>query len=147
MNISQALHFFEDQVSKTENTSEIKAYQSFIGMLKSLQSKSLEAEELQRIEDELNRLDLEAKTDNQFKALKRKISEFKHFLSKELSLVSENHYTGLGIALGTSFGLLFGIIVDSIGLPIGMVLGMAIGIAIGKQKDQQAEKSGLVLKI
>lgn len=154
MKITEAIEFFEDLISQTNKKSEIKFYQAFLTVLKNLENRDLTDEQLNQIESKLESLDLKARTINQKKYLKQKLSEFTDFLNKQYSWVPAGHYTSLGIVygmiFGTGLGLTFGSISGdgkwiAIGMSMGTGMGMALGIAFGSMQDAEVKRQNRVL--
>ena len=147
MTITDATNIFENLLAKTEKKSEIKLYNSFVGILYDLKNRNLSKEQMKSIEVELELLKLKEIPVNKKKYVTRKLNEFKKYLKEKFSLISEGYYTGIGIALGTSFGIVFGsMIEETIGVSMGLGFGMLLGVVIGKTMDLQAEKQNRVLK-
>lgn len=151
MSINEALTFFKSLLSETDNKSEIKVYEGFIGILTSVKNKNLTEDQLQSIEKELDVLALRENPKNRKKHLKQKLTKLQKYLKDEFSFIMEGHHTGMGIALGMTFGMSFGLVfgpmfgMDS-GLIYGMMFGMILGLIIGRAKDSEAEKENRVLK-
>ena len=151
MNINEATEFFKGLINKTNKKADIKIYEDFIGVLSALKSRELIEEDLDSIEKELNNLKLKANPEKRKKYFMQKLSEFKTYLKKEFSLITEGYYTTIGIAIGPGFGMVLGLIVlnfleRSLGMTYGMMGGMALGYLIGRNLDAKAEKQNQVLK-
>lgn len=148
MKIVEATILFESFKNETSKKSELKIYESFIGILLDLDNRKLTAEQLQLIEEELDTIELKADVKNQRRYLSKKLENFKAFLKNELSLISEGYYSALGISLGMTFGAAFGVVFDnSVGVTYGVSLGLILGLIIGKALDSHAEKQNRVLKV
>jgi F0F1-type ATP synthase assembly protein I len=154
MNISDTLKVLNTLLSKADKRSEEKIYKRFIQILSSLEKKNLTAQQLQKVEDKLSSLKLEAKTDNKKKYYTQKLSEFITFLKNEFSFTTEKYYTETGMIydmiFGMSIGLSIGVVFDpalgtSIGLSMGTGIGMALGVVYGSRKDTEAKKQGKVI--
>jgi len=155
MKINEAIDFLKSLLNKTNEKSEIKVYGKFIGMLTDLKNKDLTETQLQSIEKELAALNLNTKTENQKKYIRKKLAAFEKYLRDQYSFVSEGFYTAMGVSLGLSFGAGLGLTIGtsieagvgtSIGLSMGAGIGMTFGIIIGATKDAEAKKQGRVLK-
>lgn len=147
MKINEAADIFKRMITETDQKSEVKVYENFIGILSDLKNRNLTDDQVKSIEIELDRLELNANPENRKKYFKQKLTQFSNYLKEEFSLVSERYYTGLGVALGMSFGTAFGVLFDKgNGIAIGLSLGLAIGVAIGHTMDAKAEKENRVLK-
>ena len=154
MKIEAAILFFEGL--KTENSSkkELKIYTSFIAVLTDIKNRDLSLEDLLAIETELTTLKVKENA-HDVKVLGKKKCSFIAFIKKKLSLVSEGQYMttwmSIGMALGLSLGMSIGIAFSKdkglvLGMNFGMIIGMGIGLALGTAKDNEAKKSGKVLK-
>jgi ElaB/YqjD/DUF883 family membrane-anchored ribosome-binding protein len=73
----------------------------------------------------------------------KKINNITKHLQKHHKLITEGHYTGIGIAIGVGIGAVLGAIFDNPG--IGTGIGTAIGLAIGAYLDKKAKKEGRVI--
>ena len=143
MKLGTAIGLFEDLILETDNRSEIKVYENFIGIISELEDRGLDADELEDIGDNLDTLGLHSVQNNRKKFYRKNLSEFKKYLKDEFSLITEGYYTGIGLALGVAFGAVFG---SAIGVGNGVAFGMLIGLAIGASKDSEAKKQNRVLK-
>ncbi|MFT6338376.1 MAG: hypothetical protein ACJATI_005149 [Halioglobus sp.] len=143
MKFGTAIGLFDDLKSETDNRSEIKVYENFIGIISELDNKGLDTDELEDIEYNLDTLGLHSIQDNRKKFYKKNLGEFKKYLKDEFSLISEGYYTGLGMALGLAFGVAFG---SAIGASNGLIFVMLIGLVIGASMDSEAKKQNRVLK-
>jgi hypothetical protein len=147
MKINEASDFFESLINKAGKKSEIKIYESFVGILSDLKNKNLTENQLQSIEEELDGLELNSNPGNKKKYYRKKLSGFKTYLKDKFSLITEGYYTAIGMSLGVSFGVVFGTIFkETIGISIGIAIGMFIGLIFGKYLDSEAEKQNRVLK-
>jgi hypothetical protein len=147
MTIINALNFFESLLSKTNKKSEIKVYKDFITILSNLKNRELTENQIRSIEKELDILELKMDPKNKKRFYSKKLIDFKNYLKKELSLITEGYYAAIGIGVGMSFGIAIGASFgESTGIAIGISLGMAFGLIIGRNMDAQAEKQNRVLK-
>lgn len=150
MTIHDAETHFRGLLAETSKKSEIKIYEAFIQILTALKSRNLSEEETQSIETQLDTLFLTSHPVNRQKHYKKRLAQFKAYLKKEFSLITQAYYTNLGVGLGASFGVLFGIIFlsrleRSGGIAIGISIGMLIGLLIGRHLDTQAKAEGRVM--
>lgn len=150
MTLDEAQNLFESLNKEVTKKNENKIYESFIHILTNLKSRGLSKDEIKSIEAELDRLDLESKTKNRKKHLKKALYNFEKFLKNTFFLTVKDHYTKLGIGLGSSFGILFGVVFlssweRSLGISMGLMGGMLIGLTIGKSLDAKALNEGRVL--
>ncbi|PWJ54777.1 hypothetical protein CLV98_11664 [Dyadobacter jejuensis] len=143
MKIRESLNFFLDLKGNTTEKSEIKVYNKFIGILTALESRNLTMPQLTSIEEALDNLALQAKTDDPKKHFNKKLTEFKDFLRVEHSLISEGYFMGYGML----FGLLAGTIFQYYYGVYSVIAGIIAGMAIGAIMDSKAQKQGRVLKI
>ncbi|WP_339737017.1 hypothetical protein [uncultured Sunxiuqinia sp.] len=151
MTLQEAYNFFERlRIIETTKNSEIRIYEKFLHILSELKNRDFSKVEIQSIEAELDRLNLESNPENRKKHFGKALSKFENFLKNTFSLISTGHYTKLGIGLGSSFGILLGIVFlssieRSLGIALGMCIGMLIGLIIGRNMDSQAEAAGRML--
>jgi len=150
MTLKNAINFFESLEAETSNKPEIKVYQEFIKIITSLEKKGLSENEIQTIETELDRLNLESNRLNRKKYFKIVLRDFKKYLKETFSLITEGYYTTFYGGLGLVFGLLFGVAIlsnleRSLGISLGLIGGMVIGSIMGRSKDAQAKTSGKML--
>jgi uncharacterized membrane protein YccC len=144
MKLNEATDYFNSLMIETNNKSEIKVYESFIGLISDLENMPFTDEELQAIEIKLDELDLESSPENRIKYLRKKLRNFKRYLQEEFSLISKGYYTAIGLSLGVAFGAAFG---TMFGLSVGVSFGMIIGLIIGVYLDSEAKKQNRVLGI
>jgi hypothetical protein len=149
MKINEASGLLKSLITETTKKSDIKVYQSFLGILTALKNRELTQEDVRSIEEELDILKLKAYPENRKKYLRRKRDEFKKYLKDEFSLISEGYYTSIGIGIGMTMGIAIGtsIFGAESGVALGILFGMVIGLVIGRNMDNQAEKENRVLKV
>ena len=150
MTLQEAYNFFESLKTETTKKYEIKVYEKFLHILSELNNREFSQDEIQGIEAELDRLNLESNPGNRKKYFKKALSTFEKFLKDTFSLTTKRYYTELGIALGASFGILFGVVFlssweRSMGISLGLIIGSGIGGAIGRSMDVKAKNEGRVL--
>jgi len=147
MKIENAINLFRSYSSKTNKKSEIKVYQEFIQIITNLEKRNLSENEIQSIEMELDRLNLEANPENRKKYFNKILIDFKKYLKDNFSLTTKAYYTNLYGSLGLVFGLLFGVAVlsnleRSLGISLGLIGGVLVGSILGRNKDAQAKAEG-----
>ncbi|RJE73918.1 hypothetical protein [Reichenbachiella sp. MSK19-1] len=147
MTLKKALDYFQTIVSQTSKKSEIKIYNEFIRILTSLEERELLATEIDAIETELKRLNLNATANHNKRYYKKALTQFEKYLKDTFSLTTKGYYTKIGSSLGMTFGLLFGIVFLSshqlsTGVALGISLGMFVGLLIGRHLDAKAVSSG-----
>lgn len=150
MTLQEAYNFFESLKTKTTKKYEIKVYDKFIHILSELKIKEFSKDDIQSIETELDRLNLESNPENRKKYFKKALSKFENYLKDAFYLTSKGYYTNLYSGLGLSFGLLFGILFlssweRSLGISMGLIGGLLIGLIIGQFMDSQAKATGNIL--
>lgn len=150
MKLQEASNYFESLTKRTTNKSELKIYEKFIHALSELNSRELSEDEIQSIEAELDRLNLESNPENGKKYFKKSLTKFENYLKDAFSLTTKGYYTNLYGGLGLSFGLLFGVVFlsgweRSLGISLGLIIGMVIGLIIGRSMDVKAIREGRVL--
>jgi len=150
MTLQEAINFFKSLKTETTNKSEIKLYEKFIHILSELNTREFAEEEIQSIEAELDRLNLESNPENRKKYFSKALSKFEKYLKDTFSFTLKGHYTKMGIGLGSTFGILFGVVIlssweRSLGISMGLVFGMLLGLIIGRTMDSQAKTAGKTL--
>jgi len=162
MNIEEAIKFFKNLITETDVKSEIKVYEKFVAILSQLEDKDLSEEQLLGVEHKLEEFDVDIPRENRKKYYRKKLAEFSNYLKRELSLLSKEYYTtigmSIGMSLGMSLGMTFGVVFGSAsggdsgilngliyGMTFGMMIGMSIGLALGASMDAKAKKEGRVL--
>ena len=147
MKLQIALDHFKVLVNKTDNKSERKVYDKFIGILSNLQGRDLTEEQVLSIEEKMEELNLKVEPANTKRSFKRKLSSFTKYLQDKLSLVTEGYYTALGMSLGVMLGVAVAPMLErQLGISINMGLGMLLGIVVGHFLDTKAVKENRVLK-
>lgn len=149
MTIKETREFLKNLVNESSERREIKTYNKFIGILRSLEKREFSTHQIEMIEKELTMLNLKKSAKNRKKYIAKKLSEFVKYLESDYSIILEGHYTDLGLKMGLVFGVAIGTAIfrDSGGGSTGMCFGMFIGYAIGKYMDKEAAKQNQVLKI
>lgn len=147
MELKNAISSIEKLQSETSKKSELKIYQEFIQLLKSLEEREFSESESEEIERELGKLDLNSAKAGSKKHLSSALNQFKKYLKKSLSLTTKSYYTNLGVGLGSSFGIIFGVVIlssteRSLGISLGLSFGMVLGLIVGKTLDARAQASG-----
>jgi len=140
-------------LAKSEKRSEKKIYERLLGALSSLKERDLSVEQLRSIEDAIDRDLLHEGAAKIGKELKRGSHSFMKYVRELLSLIPENYYTGLGLALGVAFGGLIssflqgfaGIPDGTSGTGTGIGIGLTVGLVMGYYLDDQAKKQNRVL--
>ena len=150
MTLKNALNFFESLKSETTNKSEIKVYGKFIYNLTALQHRGFSNDEIQALEMELDRLNLNSNPGNRKKFFKKALGKFETYLKDTFSLISKGYYTNLSVSLGILFGVVLGVLIGerferSLGISFGICMGLFIGAYIGRRMDAQAKAAGNIL--
>jgi len=150
MTLQEAYNFFENLSTETTKKYEIKVYEKFLHILSKLKNREFSKDEIQSIETEFDRLNLESNPGNRKKYFKKALSTFEKFLKDTFSLTTKRYYTELGISLGASFGILFGVVFlssweRSMGISLGLIIGSGIGGAIGRSMDAKAKSEGRMI--
>ncbi len=76
MTIQKAYNFFESLKTETTKKNENRVYDRFLHILSELKIKELSKEEIQSIETELDRLNLESKPGKEKKYVKKALAKF-----------------------------------------------------------------------
>ncbi len=150
MTLKNAINFFEGLEAETSRKSEVKVYQEFIQIIKSLEKKDLSEDEILSIEMHLDSLSLSSNSLSRKKYFKKALSDFQKYLKDTFSLTIKGYYTTFYSGLGIVFGLLFGVAIlsnleRSLGISLGLIGGMVIGSVMGRRKDAHAKTSGKML--
>jgi len=150
MTLKNALTVFESLKSETTNKAEVKVYQKFIYNLSALQNREFSNDQIQGLEIELDRLNLNSNPANRKKFFKKALSKFETYLRETLSLTSKGYYTNLSVSLGMLFGVVFGVLIGerfekSLGISLGICMGLFIGAYIGRSMDAKVKAAGNIL--
>ena len=150
MTLQEAYNFFESLAKETTKKSDIKVYKNFLDILSKLKIRKFSKDDIQSIETELDRLNLELNSENGKNYLKKALSKFEKYLKDTFSLTPKGYYANLGLGLGSSFGIIFGIVIlsnleRSSGISLGISIGMIMGVIIGRSMDAKAISEGKVL--
>ena len=101
--------FLKKQLSKTNKKSEIKTFESFIGILQKLKENNLSTEQREGIESYLHYLELEKIPSFSNEMYTRKLKEFKKYLKTKLRFVPINYYTTWAVSFALSFAIGFSV--------------------------------------
>jgi hypothetical protein len=150
MTLQEAYTYFENLKTNSTETSEIKVYDKFLHILNSLKTRDFSEVEIESLETELDRLNLNSNPENKKKHFKKTLSDFKKYLKDSFSLTTKGYYTNLYSGLGLVFGLLFGVAIlsnmeRSLGISLGLIGGMVLGSIMGRNKDAKAKASGNII--
>jgi hypothetical protein len=143
MEINTATTFLKDFISQTDKKSEIRLYTKFISVLTDLEAKALTKDQIQSIEKELDTINFSTSAENRKKHLSKSLTQLIRFLQKNLSLITEGHYVGIGMSLGMCFGVAFGAAFSNVSY--GLLFGMLIGLMAGGVIETKAKKEGKLL--
>lgn len=125
--------FLKKQLSKTNEKSEIKTFEKFIGILQKLKEKDLSTEQREGIESYLQYLELEKIPSFSNEIFKHKLTKFRKYLKNKLRFVPKNYYMTWTASFGLSFAVAFGVqknIDYSIKTGVILVAFLIIGIGI-----------------
>lgn len=125
--------YLKKQLSKTNERSEIKTFENFIGLLERLKQKDLSPEQMEGIESYIQYLELEKIPSFSNDLFKPKLAKFKKYLKKKLGLVPTNHYTTLATVFGISFASAFAVqakIDNSVKFGVFAVVILVIALSI-----------------
>ncbi|CAM1350719.1 helix-turn-helix domain-containing protein [Tenacibaculum crassostreae] len=125
--------FLKKQLSKTNEKSEIKTFEKFIGILQKLKEKDLSTEQREGIENYLQYLELEKIPSFSNEIFKHKLTKFRKYLKNKLRFVPKNYYMTWTASFGLSFAVAFGVqknIDYSIKTGVILVALLIIGIGI-----------------
>jgi len=140
--LKAAIIYLKKQLSKTNEKSEIKTFEKFIGLLERLKEKDLSTEQKKGIESYVQYLELEKIPSFSNEIYKLKLTKLKKHLKNNLRFVPTNYYTTWAVSFALSFAIAFSIqsnIDYSIKIGVSSVALLLIGIAIfmdGRMKKQ-----------
>ena len=125
--------FLKKQLSKTNEKSEIKTFEKFIGLLERLKDKDLSVEQKKGIESYIKYLELEKIPSFSNEIYKQKLTKLKKYLKNKLLFVPNNYYTTWTASFGIPFAIGFAIqnnIDNSIKIGVVSVALVLTGIGI-----------------
>ncbi|NVK52199.1 MAG: helix-turn-helix transcriptional regulator [Flavobacteriaceae bacterium] len=125
--------FLKKQLSKTNEKSEIKTFERFIGILQKLKEKDLSIEQREGIESYIQYLELEKIPSFSNEMFKVKLTKFRKYLKNKLRFVPKNYYTTWAASFGLSFAVGFSVqsnIDNNIKIGVISVASVIIGIGI-----------------
>jgi transcriptional regulator with XRE-family HTH domain len=136
--------FLKKQLSKTNEKSEIKTFEKFIGLLQKLKEKDLSPEQMEGIESYIKYLELDEIPSFSNEMFKQKLIKFKKYLKNKLRFVPNNYYTTWAVSFALSFTIAFSvqsnidysIIIGVISVAL-LVLGIAIFMDIRMKKQSR----------
>lgn len=133
--------FLKKQLSKTNEKSEIRTFEKFIGILQKLKEKDLSSEQREGIESYLQYLELEKIPSFSNEIYKKKLAKFRKYLKNNLGFVPANIYTTwiatFAIAFATAFSVQSGI---DISIKIGVISIALLLIGIGIIMDLRMKR-------
>ena len=154
--IQETIDYLSLLIDSSQVKKELRSYQSFVSLLKDLQSKNLTRIDYEKIEKQLTELNLTSNSSNKYKQIKKAKRKFIAFLQKTFAFITKDYYTGMYMSLGISIGMSLGVGIGvAFGIPkglvfgmmIGMSIGMCIGLLLGNMQDAIAEREGRILKM
>jgi transcriptional regulator with XRE-family HTH domain len=131
--IKATIIFLKKQLSKTNEKSEIKTFEKFIGLLQKLKEKDLSPEQMEGIESYIKYLELDKIPSFSNEMFKQKLIKFKKYLKNKLRFVPNNYYTTWAVSFALSFAIAFSVqsnIDYSIKIGVISVALLVLGIAI-----------------
>jgi transcriptional regulator with XRE-family HTH domain len=131
--IKATIIFLKKQLSKTNEKSEIKTFEKFIGILHKLKEKDLSPEQMEGIESYIQYLELEKIPSFSNEMFKQKLAKFKKYLRNKLHFVPSNYYTTWTASFALSFAIGFSVqsnIDYSTKIGVISVALLVLGIAI-----------------
>lgn len=141
LDIKASIIFLKKQRSKTNKKSEIKTFEKFIQLLKSLKEKDLSNEQKAAIEGYIQYLELEKIPSFSNDLYKEKLKKFKSFLKKNLGFVPTNFYTvwisSFAIAFASGFSAQSNV---ELHLKIGVISIGLVCVGIGMILDTRIKK-------
>ena len=107
--LKAAIIYLKKQLSKTNDRSEIKTFEKFIGLLERLKEKDLSPQQIEGIESYIQYLELEKIPSFSNEIFKDKLAKFKKYLKNKLGFVPHNYYRTWTATFGLSFALGFAV--------------------------------------
>ena len=152
MEINKTIELVNDLMSNTWNKKEIKIYNSFLSILKSLVDTNLSDEKQLSVWEKIEKLELSSIQVNRTKYLKIQLKEFIKFLENDLNLVQDQHYLSIVMSLWMVFWIAFTSIFhvdfamwnETTGW---LIFGMMIWMFIWSVIDSKAKKEKRVFKV
>ncbi|MFO7864993.1 MAG: hypothetical protein R6U85_13425 [Salinivirgaceae bacterium] len=148
------IHKLNHKPGVEENDKLKEAFRQLDKLLKQLRSKELPAEIVESLNQEIEELNSNSSSGDEFrKTIKKKQTKIIELLEKEAKLVPRNYYRNIWLAVGMAafglpIGVVFGMSLDNMAyLGIGLPIGMAIGIGVGTGMDKKAFEEGRQLDI
>ncbi len=133
--------FLKKQLSKTNEKSEIKTFEKFIGLLQRLKEKDLNSEQSEGIESYIKYLELEKIPSFSNEIFKQKLTKFKKYLKNKLHFVPNNYYTTWAVNFGLSFAIGFALQKSpEYSIKIGAFVAALILISIGIFMDLRMKR-------
>ena len=132
-NLKATIIFLKKQLSKTNEKSEIKTFEKFVGLLQKLKEKDLSPDQIEGIESYIKYLELEKIPSFSNEIFKQKLIKFKKYLKNKLRFVPNNYYTTWAVCFAPSFAVAFSVqskIDYSIKIGVISVALLVIGIGI-----------------
>ena len=150
MKINTAIIVLEGLLSNTDSKPRKTIYKQLERALHDLKERDLSSDQLNSVEEALNRLRLNDAADLSVRELKRHRKQWIKDVTAALSLVTKGYYTALGMAFGVAAGGAASAIINdfstsSTGLAIG--LGLIAGYLVGNYLDIEATKKNRVMNI
>jgi N12 class adenine-specific DNA methylase len=150
MTIQENENFFESLKKDMAKKSEIKVYEELLHILSKLKTREFSKDEINSIETELDRFNLESNPESEKKHFSKRVKEFKDYLKEKHSLISAGYYSKIYITTGSALGIVAGIIIGerfekSLGIALGIGIGMLIGSFVGRSMDAKARSENRIL--
>ena len=133
--------FLKKQLSKTNEKSEIKTFEKFIGILSKLKEKDLNPKQIEDIESYIKYLELEKIPSFSNDMFKQKLVKFRKYLKNKLRFVPNNYYTTWASSFAISFAI--GFAVQSkidMNIQIGVISVALLVIGIGIIMDLRMKR-------
>lgn len=136
----------------------LSAFKQYDKLLVELRKKTLPAEIIKVINEDVNTINTAKGTEKELRKLIRtSLSKTLNRLEKELKIVTKNHFqtrwmaigmSAFGIPLGAAFGASQGnMAFIGVGIPIGMVIGMAIGADMDKKAFKEGRQLDIAIEL
>ena len=135
MKIDEALIIFYQLRNNTKDRNESIIYYNFITILLDLQKRDFNSNQRRNIETKLLSINLKNN-------LNKELASFEYFLHNKFSIISENHYVNMGMALW----LFSSIILFYFFGQTSVIGALLVAIIFGEILDIEAKDQGRVIK-
>jgi len=133
--------FLKKQLSKTNEKSEIKTFESIIAILQKLKEKDLSTEQREGIDSYLQYLELEKIPSFNNEMFKHKLTKFRKYIKNKLRFVPKNYYSTWAASFGLSFAIGFAVQKNiDYSIKIGVISVALVIIGVGMILDRRIKR-------